>query len=139
MARFLLSLICGLFDNLPTVAIVRHVQAARTRANDAQSSQNQRVCFIYVCDQQGLAYILMVLLLCVAVTHHRFIPQAAGCIIGKDYPHPIVDHGPTSKANMAKMKAAFDASKAAAGAAKGKNKSSNKDSSGSASKKARTK
>lgn len=37
--------------------------------------------------------------------------MAAGCVIGKDYPAPIVDHTPTSKANMSRMKAAFDANK----------------------------
>ncbi|KAI7839651.1 hypothetical protein COHA_006460 [Chlorella ohadii] len=42
------------------------------------------------------------------------VQQAAGCIIGKDYPRPIVDHATVHKENMAKMKAAYDAGKAAA-------------------------
>jgi cryptochrome len=36
-----------------------------------------------------------------------------GCIIGKDYPKPIVEHDVASKANMAKMKAAYAAKNAA--------------------------
>jgi cryptochrome len=32
------------------------------------------------------------------------VQTAAGCIIGKDYPRPIVDHAKASKANMTKMK-----------------------------------
>lgn len=32
-----------------------------------------------------------------------------GCIIGKDYPHPIVDHDVVMKANLVKMKAAYAA------------------------------
>ena len=38
--------------------------------------------------------------------------KAAGCIIGTDYPRPLVDHAVASKENMAKMKKAYDASKA---------------------------
>jgi hypothetical protein len=43
------------------------------------------------------------------------------CVIGEDYPHPIVDHKETSAANVAKMKLAFDAHKkrAAGGGAGG--------------------
>ncbi|KAL4418944.1 hypothetical protein ABPG77_009124 [Micractinium sp. CCAP 211/92] len=41
------------------------------------------------------------------------VQQRAGCIIGKDYPRPIVDHTTASKENMARMKAAYDAAKAA--------------------------
>jgi cryptochrome len=41
------------------------------------------------------------------------VQKAAGCIIGKDYPKPIVDHKVASKENMGKMKAAYDAGKAA--------------------------
>jgi len=33
--------------------------------------------------------------------------KAAGCIIGVDYPRPIVDHAIKSKENLAKMKAAY--------------------------------
>lgn len=39
------------------------------------------------------------------------VQQAAGCIIGKDYPKPIVDHAVASKACMARMKAAYHAAK----------------------------
>ena len=39
--------------------------------------------------------------------------QAAGCVIGVDYPFPIVDHAVVSKENMGKMKAAYDAGKLA--------------------------
>jgi len=41
--------------------------------------------------------------------------KAAGCIIGRDYPKPIVDHDVASKANMDKMNKAYAAHKAAAG------------------------
>ena len=41
------------------------------------------------------------------------VQQKAGCIIGEDYPRPIVDHSSVSKVNMNRMKAAFEASKAA--------------------------
>ena len=37
--------------------------------------------------------------------------KAAGCIIGKDYPKPIVAHDVASKANMAKMAEAYAAHK----------------------------
>ena len=43
-----------------------------------------------------------------------------GCIIGKDYPKPIVDHDVAKKANLGKMKQAFDAYK------RNKNKNNNK-------------
>ena len=32
------------------------------------------------------------------------VQQAAGCLIGKDYPKPIVDHTKVVKVNLAKMK-----------------------------------
>ena len=35
------------------------------------------------------------------------VQKAAGCIIGTDYPRPIVDHDVVHKENMAKMKAAY--------------------------------
>jgi len=42
------------------------------------------------------------------------VQKKAGCVVGKDYPRPIVaDHRVTSKVNMAKMKQAFDANKRA--------------------------
>ncbi len=47
------------------------------------------------------------------------VQQAAGCVIGRDYPAPIVDHAAASKANMAKMKAAYDAAKQGGGSAEG--------------------
>jgi len=37
--------------------------------------------------------------------------RAAGCIIGTDYPRPIVDHAVVSKENIGKMKAAYDKDK----------------------------
>lgn len=39
------------------------------------------------------------------------IQREAGCIVGKDYPFPIVDHDIVSKENMNKMKLAYDSSK----------------------------
>ena len=39
------------------------------------------------------------------------VQQAAACVIGRDYPAPIVDHAVVMKANLAKMKAAYDAAK----------------------------
>ena len=44
------------------------------------------------------------------------VQRKAGCVVGQDYPAPIVDHAVVSKANMAKMKAAYAAGKAEAGA-----------------------
>ena len=38
----------------------------------------------------------------------KSVQEAAGCIIGKDYPKPIVDHKIASKDNMRKMKLAYD-------------------------------
>ena len=35
------------------------------------------------------------------------VQRAAGCLVGTDYPRPIVDHAIASKANMAKMKEAY--------------------------------
>uniref|UniRef100_A0A7N6FJF7 Photolyase/cryptochrome alpha/beta domain-containing protein n=1 Tax=Anabas testudineus TaxID=64144 RepID=A0A7N6FJF7_ANATE len=37
----------------------------------------------------------------------RSIQQAAGCIVGKDYPHPIVQHEVVSKKNIQRMKLAY--------------------------------
>eukprot|EP00028_Trichosphaerium_sp_Am-I-7-wt_P008741 CAMPEP_0168521816 /NCGR_PEP_ID=MMETSP0405-20121227/8904_1 /TAXON_ID=498012 /ORGANISM="Trichosphaerium sp, Strain Am-I-7 wt" /LENGTH=188 /DNA_ID=CAMNT_0008543153 /DNA_START=311 /DNA_END=874 /DNA_ORIENTATION=+ len=39
------------------------------------------------------------------------VQQRAKCIIGKDYPEPIVDHSVASKENKEKMKAAFASAK----------------------------
>lgn len=39
------------------------------------------------------------------------VQKKANCIIGKNYPKPIVDHAVASKANMAKMKAAYEAAR----------------------------
>jgi len=39
------------------------------------------------------------------------VQKKCGVIIGKDYPHPIVDHKTISKANMGRMKEAYDAHK----------------------------
>lgn len=41
----------------------------------------------------------------------REVQQRCGCIIGKDYPYPIVDHTAISKVNMGRMKAAYAANK----------------------------
>jgi hypothetical protein len=41
------------------------------------------------------------------------VQQRAKCIIGKDYPKPIVDHATVSQANQAKMKKAYAAHNAA--------------------------
>jgi cryptochrome len=35
------------------------------------------------------------------------VQQEAGCIIGRDYPAPIVDHDIVSKENMSRMKEAY--------------------------------
>ena len=43
------------------------------------------------------------------------IQQACGCIVGKTYPKPIVDHSVAVKANMDRMKAAYEAIKKAQG------------------------
>eukprot|EP00775_Hariotina_reticulata_P005382 gene5382-5617_t len=37
------------------------------------------------------------------------VQQRCGCIIGKDYPYPIVDHTSISKANISRMKAGLQA------------------------------
>lgn len=37
----------------------------------------------------------------------RSVQQAAGCIIGKDYPQPIVQHEAISKKNIQRMKMAY--------------------------------
>ena len=39
------------------------------------------------------------------------VQKAAGVIIGKDYPEPIVEHKSISKSNMGRMKEAYDAHK----------------------------
>ena len=39
------------------------------------------------------------------------VQEKANCIIGKDYPEPIVDHGEASKENKQKMKDAYAAHK----------------------------
>ena len=46
------------------------------------------------------------------------VQQSAGCVVGVDYPSPIVDHATASKENMSRMKAAYDAHKSAAAATK---------------------
>nr|AQX17840.1 putative photolyase-cryptochrome [Velamen paralellum] len=47
-------------------------------------------------------------------TAPKGIQTACGCIIGKDYPKPMVDHKFVSKENMDRMKKAYDAGKAKA-------------------------
>ena len=44
------------------------------------------------------------------------VQRAAGCVVGVDYPAPIVDHDVASKANIARMTAAYAAHRAAGGA-----------------------
>lgn len=45
------------------------------------------------------------------------VQASAKCIIGKDYPRPIVDHAAVSKANMTRMKDAYAAGRVAGAAA----------------------
>lgn len=45
----------------------------------------------------------------------KSVQKAAGCIIGEDYPYPIVQHGEIHKKNIQRMKAAYDANKAGGG------------------------
>ena len=45
------------------------------------------------------------------------VQVSAKCIIGKDYPRPIVDHAAASKANMVRMKDAYAAGRVAGAAA----------------------
>lgn len=52
----------------------------------------------------------------VCTSHTLQVQRGCGCIIGKDYPRPIVDHADVSKDNMAKMHDAYDANKEAEGA-----------------------
>ncbi len=40
------------------------------------------------------------------------VQKQAGCVIGVDYPKPIVDHGTIHKTNMARMKKAYELNKA---------------------------
>lgn len=42
------------------------------------------------------------------------VQEEAGCIIGKDYPAPIVDHTEASKRCIQRIKAAYDAGKESA-------------------------
>ncbi|CAM9211816.1 unnamed protein product [Hapterophycus canaliculatus] len=42
-------------------------------------------------------------------TAPKEVQRGCGCIIGKDYPKPIVDHKDVSKDNMSKMHDAYDA------------------------------
>jgi cryptochrome len=39
------------------------------------------------------------------------VQQASGCVVGRDYPRPIVDHAAASAQNMDRLKAAFAASR----------------------------
>ena len=48
------------------------------------------------------------------------VQRAAGCIIGEDYPKPIVQHDVVSKENIKKMAAAYAADKEAKGGSAGK-------------------
>ncbi|CAM9296325.1 unnamed protein product, partial [Phaeothamnion confervicola] len=42
------------------------------------------------------------------------VQRGAKCVIGRDYPAPVVDHKAVSKENMSRMKAAYDAYKSGA-------------------------
>ena len=44
--------------------------------------------------------------------------QAWGCVIGKDYPRPIIDHATQLKSNLARMKAAYASGSSAGDTAK---------------------
>lgn len=60
------------------------------------------------------------------------VQKSAGCVVGVDYPAPVVDHKVISKANMGRMAAAYEAHKAKHGtgtAAKKKKASTSKSSS----------
>lgn len=52
-------------------------------------------------------------------TAPRAVQEQAGCIIGRDYPLPMVDHAIASKENMAKMKAAYAANQSSCGEEEG--------------------
>ncbi len=43
------------------------------------------------------------------------VQRAAGCVVGTDYPAPVCDHDAVSKANIARMTAAYAAHRAANG------------------------
>eukprot|EP00939_MAST-03C_sp_MAST-3C-sp1_P003760 g3760.t1 len=47
----------------------------------------------------------------------RAVQEAAGCVIGRDYPLPIVDHKTASQRNIGRMKAAYAKHKATAASA----------------------
>ncbi|CAE7938220.1 UVR3 [Symbiodinium necroappetens] len=48
-------------------------------------------------------------------TAPKEVQQAAGCIVGKDYPKPIVDHETVCKANLERFKKALAAARSAGG------------------------
>ena len=50
------------------------------------------------------------------------VQQKAGCVVGVDYPKPMVDHAVVSKENMNKMSKAYEAHKAANGKGMGAEK-----------------
>ena len=54
------------------------------------------------------------------------VQKAAGCIIGKDYPKPIVDHDSARTENIARMKRVFEIQKKAADDASEKSSPSSK-------------
>ncbi len=45
------------------------------------------------------------------------VQAAAKCVVGKDYPAPIVDHASVSKINMERMRQAYAAGRAAGASA----------------------
>ena len=50
-------------------------------------------------------------LVCAMQEAPEAVQKKANCIIGKDYPHPIVDHKEASERCKDRMKAAYDANK----------------------------
>ncbi len=49
-------------------------------------------------------------------TAPRAVQEAAGCVVGRDYPQPMLDHAAACKANMERLGAAYAAARAGAGA-----------------------
>eukprot|EP00624_Nannochloropsis_granulata_P004169 evm.model.NODE_30997_length_5230_cov_21.084322.2 len=49
----------------------------------------------------------------------KAVQEAAGCVVGRDYPMPVVEHLVVSKVLMGRMKMAYDAGKAEGGGGEG--------------------
>ena len=54
------------------------------------------------------------------------VQKAAGCVIGKDYPHPIVDHQTVRKRNLGWMAEAYQKARGAKGKGEGGKKDGKK-------------